>query len=212
MASVLVGGKLVKAIAVCQDTDQISENTFWFLVASSPAPTATDKDFATQFEAGIAGYYRSILNNNATFRGTLATICELTGKSTFVSASSNALAGPGTGGAESLPRQSCGITSWYTQLPRQANRGRSYWPFPATDHDTGDGIPDSAYVTAIAGMSLAILNFTTFTTSGRSATFSMQLFHRKLTNVTAIVSLTARQAWATQRRRGTYGRQNLPPV
>lgn len=212
MSVVLVAGALVRGQIVCLDTDQVSISTFFYLVSNSPAPTLTDADWALGFDAQVGANVKAILNNNAQYRGVISQITDLFGKALFVSRSSVVGAGTGTGGPDALPKQACGITSWYTALPRQANRGRTFWPFPATAHDTGDGTPDVTYVTQVDALAAAIQTFTTFTTGGRTANFSFQLQHRKLGNVTAVIARTTRSVWATQRRRGAYGRQNHPPI
>lgn len=195
------------------DTTQIGINTFWYKVLAVGAIPSTDQDVATTFDAAVSTQMLRILNNNAEYRGIRVQIyLALTATPTFVDVISVAGAGAGTGGATSLAKQVAGITSWYTNQPRQAFRGRSYWPFPAAEHDTGDGFPDAAYVVQINDLSNQIKNYSNPSTGGRIATVQQVLFNRKTKGFTPIASYLARPLWATQRRRGSYGRpQGAPP-
>lgn len=215
MAQPFVAGDLAKVSLITFDSTQIGENTFWYSCFTvNPSTPLTDLDFADNFDAVVGPSIPAILDSNAEYRGVIVQIYSgLTFKPKWTSTDSTVHAGPGTGGGISLPKQTAGITSWYTALPKQANRGRTYWPFPSTGMDEGDGFPTDAYVTAINNIALLIRNITVVAIGGRSASFNQVLFHRKVPGITNIVTPASHKAWATQRRRGTYGRpQANPPI
>lgn len=212
MAKVLVGGAFVRAQLVCLAVDQVSINTFFFNVLNSPTPTATDQDLAAYLDANTAPLVKPLLENNATYRGYVTQILDITGSPLYPDQNANTNAGAGTAGAVALPRQSCGITSWYTDTPGRKGRGRTYWPFPATAADSGNGVPSAAYVTAADTLAAFYFFLAAFTQAGRSATLAFRLYQRKTKAFSPITTRLTRAVWATQRRRGSYGRQNLPPV
>lgn len=119
-----------------------------------------------------------------------------------------------TGGAGTtpLPNQVTGIVTWKTYYAGRKYRGRTYLPFPdKVNSDNTQQKPNSSYVTLLnawgngwkAGLS-------TVTGSGGSATldFSVYALKPSVTFRAAIQGLIARDKWATQRRRGNYGRIN----
>jgi len=52
---------------------------------------------------------------------------------------------------------------------------------------------------------------TTVAAGGNDATLLPVVFHRATNTGNDITSYLVRPVWATQRRRGAYGRQNVPP-
>lgn len=206
----------VQVRVFCTNSEQASVNTFWYAVVAVGTPAATDLDMATDLDTGfLSTALPPMLNNLTTYNGVQVQVYRT--PDIFAAQDSIAGAGPGTGGAVALPRQTAGLTHWQTPKAGRAYRGRTYWPFPATAHDTGDGIPTTAYVALMTTLANGLLNFTTFTVSGRSAQVSLVLKHRKnkagVTPVpSTILSETNEAKWATQRRRGSFGRPNVSPI
>jgi hypothetical protein len=122
----------------------------------------------------------------------------------------------GAAGAGPLPGQTTGMITKLTGLGGRANRGRVYVPFPARASATGSPlIPTVGYVTALAAYAGVILTNLTTTDGGLNGqTWLPVLKHGNAfpPSVTLINGATPRQKWATQRRRGDYGRANqIPP-
>ena len=195
------------------DTTQVGINTLWYKVTAVGGTPATDQDIADVADAFFGGSIKPLLNNNAEYRGIRVQMyLAIAPIPLFVDVVSTNSAGVGTGGPTSLPKQSSGIISWYTNLPRQANRGRSYIPFPAAEHDSGDGFPDAPYVTALNALRGQIRAFNGTTTGGRTCSLQQVLFKRFTKTFEPVVIGLARPLWATQRRRGSYGRPTgVPP-
>lgn len=214
MANPLIVGDLVKAQIVTFDTNQVGLNTLWFLVGSVGGSPATDQDLASALDPIISPLIAPLLNDNAEYRGIRAQVyVALTAKPKWVDVIANVGATSGTGGSTAMAKQVAGITSWYTNYPKQANRGRTYWPFPSTIADTGDGVPSVAYINALNAIASAIRTFTSVSAGGRTAAFAQVLVHRKAIGTNSnIIAYLNRANWATQRRRGAFGRpQGTPP-
>ncbi len=211
MSILLANGYVCKVQAWAVDAGQAAVNTWYYRVVSVGAPAATDADLAQSFETNIASSYKAIISARATFRGVLAQI--ILPQPPSIPQVSNALAGVGTDGPDALPKQVSALTSWKTALAGQAYRGRTYWPFASTNANTSnDGLPTSAYLTKVTTLSNFVLNYTAVSVGGRTATVKMVLYHRALLGSTDIIAGTIRTEWATQRKRGGFGRLNTSPV
>jgi hypothetical protein len=219
MATPLQPTDLVQVRLWCTNSEQASVNSFWYLISSVGSPAASDQDLATELGAGfMASVVPPVINNLTTYNGVQAQIHRLALgiPIVFAAVSSVTGAGPGTGGAIALPRQTAGLTHWSTHLAGRAYRGRTYWPFPATAHDTGDGTPTTAYVTAINAIASGLVAITGISGSG-TAGCNFVINHRKnkagiIPPQTFIISGTSEAKWGTQRRRGSFGRPNVSPI
>lgn len=219
MSSALLVGDLLKCRIWCSNSEQASVNTLWYQVLSVGGPPATDLDVATLLDTGFLQHaLPPILNNLTTYNGVQVQIYRPIGGTYFIYAAEDSVAGagPGTAGAIALPRQTAGLTHWGTVFAGRQYRGRTYWPFPAVASDLGDGTPTSAYVSQVDTIGTAFLAFTAVTGSG-TATVQLVMMHRKPkvgdTPLPTIIRVaTAENKWATQRRRGSYGRPNVSPI
>lgn len=214
MAVATAPGDLVKFSVWCTDGNQAAVNTYYFGVNTVAGGGVTDLVAAQEFEAIFAPGYKLCLNNNAVFNGVQCQILRNGGA--FIAQNSNALTGAGTGGAISLPRQVSGLISWKTDKAGQKNRGRSYLPFFSTTSDVGDGSMNAgtqANVVAIANLLVAL---GTLGTGGVTSHFIFSLKHGAPKNVQPladpIISGSVKPQWATQRKRGFFGRPNVSPV
>lgn len=214
MAVNILAGDLVKFSVWCTDGDQASVNTYWYQCNSIVGSGVSDLTAAQEFEVGMAPLYKVNLNNNADFNGVQCQI--MRAGRPFIAQQSNALVGVGTGGAIALPRQTAGIISWRTDKAGQAYRGRTYLPFFATDSDVGNGTPNAgtqANILAIANFAV-VLN--TLGTGGNTSHLIFSLKHSAPKGVQPladpIILGKVPPKWATQRRRGSFGRPNVSPV
>lgn len=216
MSNALIAGDLLKVRLWCTNAEQASVQTFYYSVLATGTPAATDIDVANSLDTGFfSTAMPPLLNNLSSYEGVQVQIYRL--GMIFVSANATTGHGVGTGGAVALPRQTAGITHLTTALAGRAYRGRSYWPFPSVTHDQGDGVPTSAYASLIGTAIGGLLLLSAISTAGRTATIQMVLNHRKnkagvIPPITPIVLTFAEQKWATQRRRGSFGRPNVSPI
>jgi hypothetical protein len=123
-----------------------------------------------------------------------------------VPARSQALLGPGTDGALPMSKQTTGLVTKLTNLGGRAYRGRMYIPFPSTSSTTADAVPSAGYLTKLQAIGYAV--FAPAVYDG-SHNFTPVLFHKAFPALsTTIVQARVGTAWATQRRRGDYGKLN----
>jgi hypothetical protein len=209
MATPLAVGYIMAVRPYCTADEQVSINNFHYLVTAVGASPATDQDVIDQFDALIATNLKATMSSATFYHGTQGQI--IAPGPAHVDVVQTLGTGPGSSGAATLPRQATGLTSWYTGLTGRKNRGRTYWPFPSAAYDTGDGKPLPAWTTLIGTLSNQILGLTAIANGGRSATIKLGIYHRQTQSTTDVINYIARGAWATQRRRGSYGRPNTPP-
>jgi hypothetical protein len=217
MTTALVVGAQVQVRIWCADVEQASVNTLEYIVAAVSSPAATDQDVADNLSVAFNGLYKAVLSDTAFYRGVQVRIGASPGLLFTAPVFNNSSAGPGTAGAVGLPRQTCGLVSYQTLFSGQANRGRSYIPFPAQADDATFGVPGATYLTNLGllagdmGVGLSI------SVGARTATLVRVLIHRKnkagaTPPPSPITSFSISLRWATQRRRGSFGRANASPI
>lgn len=168
-------------------------------------------DASLSFDSVMQTAYKSIISSQARYNGVQARL--LNQIPPFVSQDTITNAGPGLAGPVCMSRQTCGITSYYTLFAGPGNRGRTYWPFPPASGDETFGEPNDAYIEGVETLvGLMMISFV-ITGSGGSAP-AVFCLHVKRTPASPIPITFAetRRKWATQKRRGSYGRQNTSPI
>lgn len=210
MATFLAVGDYLQFRMWSTQAEQASVSTFNYHVTSIGSGSPTDFSQLALFCASADSLYKAILQNNANYNGTE---CRILGRLLPpIAVADTAGAGAGTGGAVGLPRQSTGMTTWYSNFAGSANRGRTFWPFPPTTDDINNGVPSAAYLTDLENLAVALWN--QFTTAGLVIA-PMVVLSR--VNPAALQSSVIdhwenRPKWATQKRRGSYGRANTSPI
>lgn len=210
MATNLNVGQKLSAKIYTLDGNQVAINTLHYDVTAVGGTPATDQDFSDQLDAALAASFKALLNNGAAYRGLLCQI--IAPLPVIVAVQTTSSAGIGTAGVTALPKQCSGIISYYTALAGRANRGRVFIPFPASSDDTGDGVPIAGYVTRLNTLNAAIRSFSAIATGGRTATVVFGIYHRSSRTITPVISSVNQPKWATQRKRGSYGRANSTPI
>lgn len=120
--------------------------------------------------------------------------------------------GYGTAAGDALPRQVSGIFTLTTGFPGRANRGRQYVPFPSEADNPNTATPSPVYVTAVSTLGTLFTVDLTATVVGDTCTFGWIIYRRANPGASPLVTgHIARNKWATQRRRGNYGRPNEVP-
>lgn len=117
-------------------------------------------------------------------------------------------AGPGTVNGDALPRQSSGLISKRTAISGRHGRGRYYVPFPSEDDNDSSPVPVPAYVVRLALLATVIATPLTIGAGANTATLTPVVYDRATGIGVNIVSCTAANRWATQRRRGSFGAVN----
>jgi len=221
MATVLFPNVLVQVRIWSQVTAafQAAVNTAWYFCSSVGSPPAFDTDVADQVDSLIATDFKALLSSTAEYRGVQVI---LHGSSPSYAAltlpvAAAAGAGNGTSGADLMPKQTAGILKFQTLRPGPSGRGRFYLPFPSTASDSGGGTPSAGYSTAVITFGADIGVGLAISQGGRTALLIRVLVHRKnkaglFPDPSPVIDWSTSGLWATQKRRGSYGRQNLSPI
>jgi len=221
MATALALGDIVRVRTYClfDLQAQLSVNNLDYIVGAVGGTPATDQDVADQIDAAVAAPYKDLMTGAATYKGVQASILNVTPPylTRINPVTSNSHAGVGTATGQPFPGQVSGIISVQTMRGGRAGRGRTYVGFPGIVHDTGAGNPTNAYVALLVALADQICVGLGISIGGRTATLVRVLLHTKnkfdiVFPPDGVTSFTARAKWATQRRRGDFGRINVSPV
>lgn len=217
MSTTLLPGMLVSARFWTADSEQASINVINYRVPSVTGVATTDQDMANYLDLQMASVYKPLIYNAANYRGVQVAILGVTPRPATVF--SNTHAGAGTAGATGLPRQTCGLVSYQTALGGRRFRGRTYLPFPTTADNQTNGTPTPGYLTLLTNWLAQLFASNTVPNAGAtgSAAILPVLNHRAgktpiPATVTDITHSTVSPSWATQRRRGSFGRANSVPI
>lgn len=204
-------GDIIEARVFCLCSNQMSVNGFHFSVASLVG-TPTDAQLAQCFDVTVGAAVQSMVSSDATYRGTGVRYRHAGLWSAIVYSNVGAGGGGDVGGCTS--KQTCGINTWTTGIAGRAGRGRTYWPFVAVTRVTTNGEPTAAYGAGIDTICSGLLGTQSYTIAGGATgvTATLGLFHRGSSTISTITGYTVRGAFATQRRRGDYGKANVPPI
>jgi len=205
-------GDVFKVTFVTSCDGQLGLNVKQFRVESADVPSADLQGLLNGICDEIAIRYTNILTNTATFRGAYATpLPNLVGVAPTISTNS---AGAGTAGGNPLPMQVTGIATLRTTLAGRANRGRIYVPFPPTDalENGTEQRPTVAYKNSVQSLASFFVGLNEITSPDNPAeVWEIRWGLGVGAAFRQFDSAVARQKFATQRRRGNYGRHNEIP-
>lgn len=216
MADVLVGS-IYKHRTYCFSGNQVGINTRYFSVAAGTGPNLSEAAFIVVLDGILAPLYKLALTNLAQYVG--SNIQNITGAIPYPAAvGTSANSGNGTAGTLPVPSQVSGLISIRTGLTGRSYRGRQYIPFPDSSESTGTTPPvyTGAYQTRLLNIAAQTVGTTTVTSGASSYQIQWGLVHQKpvaiagsfTPSTTALVGIS----WATQKRRGDYGRTNPSPT
>jgi len=130
-----------------------------------------------------------------------------------VEAVSTTGSGVGTWAGDAYAKQVAGIITKRTVKSGRKYRGRLYLPFVSEAAAHTDTTPTAAYLTAADAYALVTVAPITLVPAGVTGVFLTPLLKHAAVGTTAdtITNYVVRDKWATQRRRGDYGRPNTQP-
>lgn len=203
-------GDVWRISLVTQLGEQAGVNVMHYVVdgqANQPPPAeAVAEHFAGLFALNLRAIMPTVANYTKTVAQKIAPI-PLT-----VAGESELDAGNGDLASSPLPRQVAGLISLRTPFAGRSQRGRMYLPFPATESNDDSYSPTGLYIGALNTIGATRLLTQTVTVGVDSITLDPVIFSRQTGLVYPITAFIVRDAWATQRRRGTFGRPNPPPL
>lgn len=186
--------------------DQFGLITRHWLCTATGGASITDIELVKALDARITAGFKSILCDQATYNFTRVRRVRPIPPTLPVDDATSA--GPGTDASEMLPKQVSGIISHTTQFAGKRYRGRNYIPFPTEDSNDTAGIPTNAYLTTLTTWKNVYFVTLNVVGAAGTATFEPVIYHRDLDTTDRINGTFARSVWATQRRRGDFGRTN----
>lgn len=203
-------GDIYEVKLFTQQGPQMGLMVFHYRVSAISAPEATVDQIAAAMEGSFASLVKAVMTAQADFRG--ASARKVRPLPIGVEFLTGNFPGPGTIGGDPLPPQVSGIITLRSALAGRANRGRKYVPFPAeASNDTGFA-PTAAYLTVMTNLANEFDDMQNVPNGAGSSDLTPVIFHRLLGTTTDVTFALVRNAWATQRRRGAYGRPNVAPV
>lgn len=200
---------IVEVTHYCTEGDQAGLNVLHYKCTATVGGPFTEQDVVAAFKTNVSAKYIGLINNQAKFNGT--TLRKWLSPNWGAYYYSGVLL-TGTAGVDALPRQSAGIVSWRTPNAGRRGRGRTYIPFPAeADNDT-DAIPSTGYITNVVALANRLINTGAMVITGANvATFALLVYSRDLGVFEQVDHYVTPRKWATQRRRGSFGRPNQIP-
>jgi len=195
----------------CLHTDQIAINVLHYVANTALGGAVYDDETAVALDIAWQAVYLPLMGNTAQWKGVTVQIIAGTTPSPYQV--SNAHSNFGTVAGDLMPRQTCGIITKYTAGIGRANRGRLYVAFPAEPDNAVTAVPVAGYITRLDNLGAVVLVNNTITGgSGGTIKLSPIIWHRATSTYTPVNGRRSNQRWATQRRRGSYGRPNVLPV
>jgi hypothetical protein len=209
MANTLKKGDVLKTTFVVQNVEQVAMPAVHYQIGTLGTNPGTDLDFVRAIDLVAAPFFIQLCNSSSTYLGTMAQ--RVDPLPIYARVESLASQAPCTGGGQELPRQTAALISWHTNDAYPSGRGRLYTPFPPVTANGPSGTILPAYQGTVQGLATALLQFTAFGTGAGSTQCSLVLYGYELQTVKPIVDWTVQGKWATQRRRGGFGRANVSP-
>jgi uncharacterized membrane protein len=200
---------VVEVRSFISNAEQVAENVWHVACIAAGTPPLIDLDVGVEFGTLLALAYKSIITSNSNYLGTITRV--LNRVPTAAAVKDQTLHGVGTVTPPDAPRQSSGIISWFTAFAGRKYRGRQYIPFPPTSVVQGDGTPGSGYVTVLTNIATALTGPINISVGARTGTIQLCVYHRSTKTYTLILGGVGVTKFATQRRRGSYGRPNISP-
>lgn len=161
--------------------------------------------------SGIASFaYRSWLHNSASYLGCTLQVINVVPPVTAPFVSTNG-AGVGNALGDLLPRQVAGLIHIKGAVPGKHGRGRAYIPFGSSIYNGNDGKLSGAGLAALDAVRVFLAADRTFVDGALSTTIRTRLRNRATNDLTIVEEMKRDDRWATQRRRGSFGRTNPIP-
>jgi len=211
-------GSVYKHRVFCYSGNQAAVNTRYFVPTLSSGSAQTEQALATALDAIFAPAYKPAMHSLAQYIGSDLQNIE-TGPPYPVQLAATALTGNGTATGNPLPQQISGIYTIVTSFTGRGFRGRAYIPFPAANHATNATPPlmTSGYQTLLAGIADVCSGVTAVTFGGSTYELFWVIRHAPTVispglTTTDITGFKVGVNWATQRRRGDFGRTNAVPI
>lgn len=209
MPTTLALGDIIRVRAASYTANQQGINVVHFRVSSVNGSSQTDLQVATALDTAMEGRYKAALSAQARYRG--ISVQKIRPLPVTFPQIVTANDGVGLVAGDLMSTQTSGIISSQTNLAGPGFRGRAYIPFPGEASNDVDGTPTAAYVSLIDDLGEMLYEAHPVGAGPNDIVITPVLFHRATATFTDITGFVARDKWATQRRRGSYGKTNPTP-
>lgn len=208
MATPIVLGQIMQIRIITRLDAQVAYNVLHYRCIGFLGVGILPSDFAAAVKTGLTGNWPPIITTPASFRGIGAQQATAPKDGEVYSVANLA----GTGGANPLPKQVAGLASIYDGQAGRKHRGRIYFPFPDASAVTPDGVPIAAYKTALQVVMTFLTGPIVVTVGANQSTMALSVFHKLVGTADPVTVGVIRSVFATQRRRGDYGKANVSPI
>jgi hypothetical protein len=199
-------GDILQVTFVCRFSEQIGLNVRHFRIATVVGVEQTHAQIAEDFRVRVRLSLIQILSNQATFEGVIVSKIFPLPKSIPVATVAAGEAGLVTG--DPLPRQVAGLIRARSMFAGRSERGRAYIPFPAETDSGSAATPTLGYATNLGQIAPVYFGPAGIGANPPLTTLTPIIWHRETNTFSVITAIAVSTAWATQRRRGTFGRPN----
>lgn len=211
MAFTIVVGGVVRHVAYCAIAGQVSvTKRDWQCTSMSGGSSMASADIIDALSLMVAPLYSDAMSQNAQYYGSQLYYQTPVGAKPRPD-STRAGTTDGVELVGLLPTQTCGLVSLYTDTLGKTGQGRMYVPFPAQNQMDDNGTPVALYLTVLGNLGLAHTTNKTIISGGVTGVFTPVLYVPGGVPPKPIIKYIVRDAWATQRRRGSFGRTNSMP-
>lgn len=211
MAFNIVIGGVVRHVMYNTIAGQVSvTKRDWQLTSITGGSTISSGSVVADFDVLFGALFADCMSADAQYYGSQLYYQTPTGPRPRPS-TSKAGATIGVDVSPLLPTQTCGLISLYSDILGKTGQGRVYVPFPAVSTQDTNGTPKPLYLTVLTALATNLVGTRGVTDGAVTGTFTPVLYVPGGAPPKPLLHYIVRDAWATQRRRGSFGRLNSTP-
>lgn len=204
-------GQFLRLTALAYVNSQIGQNACDFQIGAQLGTGSTLNALLNAWSTTVVSNWLPPMPSNVILTGTIAQLFDtITGKVTQSVVKEDGT-NHGAGSADVAPTQVAFVVKKKTGLAGKKFNGRFFYPFLDAAQLTADGQIAGAYQTTIVAALSLTFGSQSLITAGNGYSVIPQILHRPAPLTGTIVSVIVSSGQlGTQRRRGDYGRRNLP--
>lgn len=208
--SVVVGG-VVRHVAFCTAPGQVSSNKRdWQCINITGGTTISSTAVLTNLDDMMSTGLKDLMSQDTRYYGSLLYYQTPTPPAPRPD-STIANQGFGTQDPGIAPTQCSGLISLYSAELGKPGQGRLYAPFPPAVDLEADGTPSAAYLANLTNLKNQLIAPRNIIDGAITGTFVPVLYVPGGSPPKRILTGIVRTSWATQRRRGFFGKANSNP-
>jgi len=212
-----VGPSLVRITVIASFRNQVSNNVLHYATrtgVAAPNDLAMLNEISNAWINTCAVAFKECLSQEARYEGILVRYINPLDPASDLEVSNTRLAGPGTADTPgTAPSQVCGLIRKRTGRVGRGGRGRAYIPFPPLGAEDPTDLITAAYRVLLQDLAGDLASALTVTVDNVDYDFWPGITHlRSYNQFKEWTSFTVGVGFATQRRRGYFGRPNVVPV